>query len=191
MQQIELFLIFTGPFDSARLRYMVTGSIASMVYGEPRLTNDIDIVLELDHRQASDLIRLFPLSEFYCPPQEVIVIESRRLHRGHFNLIHQGTGHKADVYLCGRDPLHEWGMSQRRRIEVATDETLWIAPPEYVILRKLESYREGGSPKHRDDIEGMLAVSGDMIDKDFLKRWIQRLGVQEEWATIAGDFDLG
>jgi hypothetical protein len=43
MQQVDLFLIFTGPLDFAQIPYMVSGSVASMVYGEPRLTNDVDI----------------------------------------------------------------------------------------------------------------------------------------------------
>lgn len=186
MQQADLFLLFTSPMESIGLAYMVSGSVASMVYGEPRLTNDIDIVLHLDHRDVSRIGRAFPLDAFYCPPEEVIMIELRRRRRGHFNLIHHETGHKADIYLCGDDPLHAWGFSRRRQIEIRQGAALWVAPPEYVILRKLEYYQEGGSDKHRADIQGMLEVSGDMLDRDALTHWIPILGVEKEWIAIAG-----
>ena len=59
-----------------------------------------------------------------------------------------------------------------------------VAPPECVIVSKLEYYREGGSDKHVRDIRSMLAVSGDQIDKSELNEWIQRRGVQEQWRKI-------
>jgi hypothetical protein len=66
--------------------------------------------------------------------------------RGHFNIIHHDTGFKADIYLAGRDPLHAWAFKHRREIETA-ETTLSVAPPEYVIIRKLEFHREGQSKK--------------------------------------------
>jgi hypothetical protein len=181
MHQADLFLLFTTPLESAGIPYMVSGSVASMVYGEPRLTNDVDIVIALDFRQVSVFQELFPLTDFYCPPDEVIAIEARRPHRGHFNIIHHATGHKADVYSAGSDPLQAWGLKNRRAIEVADGESLWIAPPEYVILRKLEYYREGKSEKHVLDIRGMLDITGDSLDLEFLETQIREMGLLDEW----------
>ncbi len=184
----ELFRVFTAPLDTRGLRYMVVGSVASMVYGEPRLTNDIDLVLDLPFRRASEIPPLFPAESFYCPPEEVLSIESKRPRRGHFNLVHFESGYKADVYLCGEDPLQRWGLAQRRQVELAGGDKLWIAPPEYVILRKLEFFKEGGSEKHRLDVQGMLAASGDDLDRTFLREWVDKLGVREVWDSFsAGD----
>jgi hypothetical protein len=184
MHQLDLFLLFTQPLDHAGLQYMVSGSVASMIYGEPRLTNDIDIVLHLDARAAATIPLMFPAEAFYSPPEEVMVIESRRGRRGHFNLIHHDSGHKADIYLAGDDPLHTWGFSKRRRIALAEDRSLWVAPPEYVILRKLEYFKEGGSEKHRNDIRGMLDVSGDTLDMAALAQWVSRLGLSSLWEDL-------
>ena len=61
-----------------------------------------------------------------------------------------------------------------------------MASPEYVILRKLEYFREGGSEKHLRDIGAMLAVSGGQLDRSALGEWIQRLGVATEWRRVTG-----
>ena len=185
MQQADLFLVFTEPLDSAGIEYMVSGSVACIVYGEPRLTNDIDLVVHLGSRHAAAVAKAFPATAFYCPPEEVIIIESRRRRRGHFNIIHHETGYKADMYLFGDDPLHVWGFSKRCRVALAAERFLWVAPPEYVILRKLEYFKEGGSEKHKTDIQGILEVSGDALDKNVLDQWIRRLGVLDQWAEVA------
>ena len=63
-------------------------------------------------------------------------------------------------------------------------ELIVIAPPEYVIVRKLEYFREGRSEKHLRDIRAMLAVSGEQLDRATLSEWVQRLGLQSEWAQV-------
>ncbi len=163
--------------------YFVTGSVASLTYGEPRLTHDVDLVLELTDRDAVRIEAAFPADEFYCPPEEVIRIETRRPRRGHFNLIHHATGFKADVYLRSRDALHDWAFEHRRRVGTGPDAT-WFAPPEYVIVRKLEYYREGGSQKHLTDIQGMLDVLGEDMDYDNLQRWVSVIGLTDLWAPL-------
>ena len=98
MPEANLFLVFLEPLNRAAIPYMVTGSVASLVYGEPRLTHDVDLVVELNISRAGEFAGLFPMEQFYCPPEEVIRIEALRETRGHFNLIHHATGFKADIY---------------------------------------------------------------------------------------------
>jgi hypothetical protein len=143
------------------------------------MTHDIDIVVEISHGDAARLPVVFPPGSFYCPPLETLHAEIRRKQRGHFNLIHHDTGFKADLYLVGVDKLHLWAMERRRKITLG-EETVWIAPIEYVIIRKLEYHREGGSDKHLDDIRGMIAASSDMIDFVELERRIEEQGLQME-----------
>jgi len=179
MPERDLFLLFLAPLNRLGVNYMVTGAAASIVYGLPRMTHDIDIVLEMSYRDAEQIAVVFPHDSFYIPPLETLRIEIQRRQRGHFNLIHHDTGFKADLYLVGEDKLHRWAMSRRRKITLG-GETVWIAPIEYVIIRKLEYYREGGSDKHLDDIRGMIAASSDMIDFTELERWIEEQHLQRE-----------
>jgi len=180
----DLLLAFIKPLNRLGLDYMVTGSMAVIVYGEPRLTHDVDIVLVLPPTAIPRLHDAFPLAEFYCPPVEVLAAEAARQERGHFNLIHHASGFKADIYPAGTDPLHGWGMCHRRRVEVGA-EIIQVAPPEYVIVRKLEYYREGGSEKHLRDIQGMLELSRDQIDLPEIQGWVNNLRLNAEWEQVA------
>lgn len=159
---------------------MVSGSVAVIIYGEPRLTHDIDLIVVLDDERIARLQDVFPQAEFYCPPLEVIAVEAARELRGHFNIIHRETGFKADVYLSGRDPLHAWGLSRARELEV-DGQVLVVASPEYVIVRKLEYFREGGSQKHLRDIRSMLDA---VIDRAELEEQIVERGLQEAWRKV-------
>lgn len=159
---------------------MVTGSLACIAYGTPRLTHDADAVIVLHRSQVNALIHTFCEPEYYCPPEDVILIECAREQRGHFNIIHIGSGLKADFYLAGRDPLHAWAMNHAQTIPISNVQVR-VAPPEYVIVRKLEFYREGESTKHLRDIAGILAVSGEALDRSALQKLIDERHLDALW----------
>lgn len=184
MPEPDLIQLFAQPLNQLGVRYLVSGSVAAMLYGEPRVTHDIDFVVFL---RVSDVVKLpevYPPQEFYVPPAEVISAEMARERRGHFNVIHADSGLKADFYTANREDLHAWAFRHARGYSIG-DIRISLAPPEYVIVRKLEYYREGGSEKHVRDIRSMLAVSGDQMDQAALKEWIERRGVGKEWGLVA------
>jgi hypothetical protein len=178
----DLLGLFIGPLNRLGLEYMVTGAVAAIVYGEPRLTHDIDVVVALRAGDAPRLAAAFPAPDFYVPPPEVIRLEVGRAVRGHFNLIHIPTALKADVYPLGDDPLHRWGFPMRHK-EVVAGEPLWLAPAEYVIVRKLQYLREGESDKHVRDIRAMLRLSAGLIDRDALAEQVALYALEQEWAA--------
>jgi hypothetical protein len=180
----DYFLLFVAPLNRLGVRYMISGSIAAMFYGEPRFTQDVDFVVYLTDKDISGIASVFQPPGFYVPPIETLLAEIRREQRGHFNVIHSGSGFKADMYLAGRDELNAWGLRFKRAVQYE-GETAILAPPEYVIVRKLEYYREGRSEKHLRDIRSMIAVSGDQLDKPALTDWIKRLGLEAEWALVS------
>lgn len=154
----DLFQPFLGPLERLDVPYCITGSVAASIYGEPRLTADMDVVLLLSEENIVQLLAAFPEGEYYVPPRETIQAEVRRSSRGMFNLIHHASQFKADIYLAGSDPLHQWALANRRRVDLDGDG-IWVAPPVYVIIRKLEYYREGRSDKHLRDIRFVLAAT--------------------------------
>jgi hypothetical protein len=186
MPEPDLFLLFVRPLNRAGIRYVVSGSVAAIFYGEPRLTHDVDFIVFLNAHDIQKLLAVFPASEFYLPPRETMLAETAREQHGHFNLIHHDTGFKADLYPTGRDELNAWAFRGKRPVEFE-GETILLAPPEYVIVRKLEYYREGGAEKHLRDIRAMLAVSGEQLDRAIMSEWIQRRGLATEWRLVSGE----
>lgn len=178
MSDLGLIALFVAPLNRAGIPYFVTGGVASVIYGEPRLTRDIDLVLALDVRDAERFAALWPADTFYVPPIEVIVEEAGRTAHGHFNVIHHESTLRADVYLPGDDPLNRWAFAHavRRRVD---DMDVMLAPVEAVILNKLRYYTLGGSTRHLRDIRQMLDVSGPLIDEAFLREQCDVLGLHD------------
>ena len=183
MQETDLFTKFTEKLSTARLSYMVTGSVACIIYGEPRLTYDLDIILDLPANSIKSFLKQFPEKDFYVPPHEVIMVEINRAQRGHINVIDFSSGFKLDVYFPGEDLLIHWGLSKSREISYK-NSSLKIAPPEYVVLQKLRFYKEGKSEKHIRDIKSMLSVSKEDISFTDIENWAQELGLIDVWKNL-------
>jgi hypothetical protein len=176
----DLVRLLLLPLHDSGITYMVTGSVAAIAYGEPRMTNDVDIVARLDAESTGRIQRAFPDSSYYLAPPEVIEQERRRDRFGHFNIIHRETALRADVYVAGSDPLHAWAF-ERRRAESLADRTIWFAPVEYVIVRKLEYHAQSGSDRHLRDIAGIVRVSGENIDTAALQKLLDERGLKPAW----------
>jgi len=183
MHEVDPVVIFVSRLNQLGVRYMVTGSVASIAYGEPRLTHDIDIVVEMDRVQAGVLALSFLEPDFYCPPVDVIRLELDRDCGGHFNIIHQGTGFKADIYPLGQDTWSAWGLARSRKF-ILEGIPMILAPPEYVIVRKLEYFQEGGSEKHIRDIRSILRISRSLLNYSELEEWIQSRHLERGWQRV-------
>jgi hypothetical protein len=174
--------LFIRPLEALEIPYMITGGVASVIFGDPRFTRDIDIVLQLKPEDVERLVSAFDLDDFYVPPLEALGREVARIRHGHFNIIHRGSALRADVYLLGDDPLHAWAFDRRRRIPLE-DTAIWVAPPEYVILRKLEYTASSGSTRHLRDIAMMVRISGGLIDLGAVEGWVHLLGLETTWES--------
>ncbi len=145
MEPFELLRRVATALDGLNVRYFVTGSMATIYYGRPRLTNDIDIVVDLPLDRIAALIRAFDPSEFYVDEQGV---RDAVAAHGQFNIIHPESGFKIDLMIPARDEFNASRFGRRRRLEIGEGSLVPFAAPEDVILRKLEYYAAGGSDKH-------------------------------------------
>ena len=161
--------------------YLVTGSVASMAYGEPRLTNDIDIVAGIDESHICGLMAAFPQGEYYISEE---MIRQAIQEQGQFNIIHPASGLKVDVMIKENTPFEQSRFGRIRRIFPAESYQANFASPEDVIIKKMESYRAGGSEKHLRDITGILKISGEEVNCDYIAEWARRLGVIEVWESV-------
>lgn len=170
----DLVGLFIEPLEGTRIPYMITGGVASVIYGDPRFTRDIDVVLDLRLTDVPRLAQAFPENDYYVPPSETLAEEASRSPAGHFNVVHRDTALRADIYLAGDDPLHAWAFQHRQRMRLEATE-IWVAPVEYVVLRKLQYYRASESDRHLRDVAMILRISGDVMDARELDHWLTEL----------------
>ena len=178
-QAPSLIQLFVAPLNRADLPYAVTGGLAAVAYGHPRLTLDVDLLLGLHAADVPRFVALWDAGTFYVPPAEALVAEASRAAHGHANLLHGATGMRADLYLAGTNEFHAWALRHPVVREVE-GERVRFAPPEYVIAYKLLYVKQGGSDRHLRDVARIESVSEADIDRPTLDRWIRWLGVAEQ-----------
>lgn len=181
MEQDELLRRAVEAFDRLGLRYFVTGSVATIFYGEPRFTADIDVVVDLPASQVLDLCAEFPSPEFYLSEESARRAVARH---GQFNLIHPTSGLKLDLMIPADTEHNRSRFARVRRLSTGPGFEATFASPEDVILKKLEYYREGGSDKHLRDIASVLKTGGANLDLAYLSIWARRLGVDDLWQKV-------
>ena len=181
MELFKLLHKVVDVFERLKIPYLVTGSVAAMAFGEPRLTNDIDIVAGIGEKHVKDFVTAFPSEEFYVT--EEIVREA--IHRqGQFNIIHPASGIKVDVIMKQDTPFDNSRFGRAHRIYPAESYQANFAAPEDVIIKKMEYYKAGGSEKHLRDIAGILKISGEIVDWDYITEWAKRLDLTGVWDAI-------
>ncbi len=181
MTQDELLRHVVGVLERLKLRYFVTGSIASIYYGEPRLTNDIDVVVDLPERSIPEFCAAFPSAEFYLSDEAV----TRAIRgRGTFNILHPSSGLKVDVIVPEETLFNHYRFQRARRVQAGEGLESSFSSAEDVILMKMEFFRQGSSDKHLRDITGILKLSGDQLDIDYIENWADQMGVETIWRTL-------
>lgn len=182
MRPVEhLMLRVAATCEELALPYFVTGSVASMAWGESRHTLDVDIVIELASWKVRDFCAAFPPPEYYVS-EEAAMAAARAATQ--FNIVWTSLGVKADIMVFRGAPFDESRLARARRVQLPDVGTIMVSAPEDVILKKLEFFREGGSDKHLRDITSMIRISGDQFDWPYIEAWALRLGVVKEWRMI-------
>jgi hypothetical protein len=143
-EQTELLDYVAAALDRQGIRYAVTGSHASIAYGENRLTNDIDVVVELTPAQLPLLASEFPPGRFYISD-----IDARHaaVNGGQFNIFDQDTLQKVD-FIAPREPVWPNRFTRRHLLPTDTGRDVWFVSPEDLILKKMDFYRQGNSERH-------------------------------------------
>ena len=181
MGPYELLEIVVGILDRLNIPYLITGSMAAMAYGEPRLTNDIDIVAAIENRHIAGLLEAFPSDQFYL--SEDAMHEAIRRQR-QFNIIHPASGLKVDIIIREDTPFNISRFSRTRRIKPGAGYEANFAAPEDVILMKMRYFKEGGSEKHLRDIAGIIKISGSEIDHAYISFWAEKMDLTEIWEKV-------
>ncbi len=178
MQPDDLLRYAAELLDRLGLTFLVTGSTATIAYGEPRFTNDLDIVLDLPAGLVDQFCAGFPPDDFYLSREAVLDAVRTGFQ---FNVIHPAAGLKIDFILLSGSAFDASRRLRGRRLAVLADRTVPFASPEDVVLKKLLYFREGGSEKHLRDIAGVVRVQGAKLDYGYIAHWAAALGVADLW----------
>lgn len=164
--------------DDLEIPYIVTGGIAVLVWGRPRFTADIDMVVEMKEYKIGVLEKaLLSLSEYGYISKKAIAEALKR--KGEFNFIDGFTGVKVDFWVTkgGETGILEF---KRKKVKTVLGKKINFISPEDLILRKLVWYKESYSGRHLEDIESIFKISGNKLDKTYIKKWAVKLGVLDE-----------
>jgi hypothetical protein len=181
VEQADLLHLTVAILERLEIPYAIVGSFASGAWGESRFTQDIDILVDLKPSQVAALCGAFPDPDFYVSESAARDAVSRR---GQFNVIHPTSGNKIDFMMAGNSPWARSQLARRKRLPLFPDRDASFAAPEDVILSKMVYFREGGSDKHLRDIAGILKISGEAVDRDYISQFAPELNVADVWRTI-------
>jgi hypothetical protein len=172
-----LLRTIVGLLRMAGIPHMVVGSFASTHHGEPRTTQDLDLVIDPSRDQLDALLRALAPDRFYVDPD---VARDALRRRAMFNVIEMATGWKLDLVIRKARPF---SIEELRRRESVTllETTVDTATAEDTVIAKLEWAKEGSSERQLEDVAGILRVQGDRLDRAHIDRWVTELELDEQW----------
>ena len=162
--------------DHLGVQWLIGGSLASSVHGEPRATQDIDIVVDLQARQVKPLWDALR-RDYYLDVDEM---RSAANTAASFNAVHFASAIKVDFFIAGDDPFDAERLANRQRV-VTSSGVLHVDIAEFTLLKKLEWFRRGGEQSERQwrDVHAIARIQGNRLDRDRLRLWAERLGVSD------------
>jgi len=173
IDQMEVLRIVINRLESAGLRYMVTGSIATNFFTTPRMTRDIDLVIELEKKEVGTFLVLFG-DDFYLDED---AIEEALDKRQSFNIIHREGIVKVD-FIIKKDTEYRKLEFERRRTILFEGMRMDVTSPEDLVLSKLNWAKDSLSEIQLRDVKNLLKTVPD-IDLDYIEGWVKRLELEE------------
>jgi hypothetical protein len=178
-EPIEVTLKVTAVFEQLHVPYLIGGSLASVLYGMVRTTQDADIVAEMRQEHIRPFVSTLQ-DEFYIDEEMI----ASSIHRNtSFNIIHRETFFKVDVFIPSPRPFlqSQLARAQKQTFTFEAEVSAKFATPEDTILSKLEWFRLGGETSERQwrDILGVIKTRADMLDLAYLRKWAEEIQVSD------------
>lgn len=163
--------------EGARIPFMVAGSFASGHHGIPRMTRDLDLVVDPTHQQLVTFLDAVPADALYVDRRAALDALGER---SMFNVIDLHGGWKVDLIIRKARPFSREELARRQSATIE-GVTLPVATAEDTIVAKLEWARRGRSERQLDDVRGILDLQGTALDRGYIERWVAELGLGAEW----------
>ncbi len=181
MSQQQLLEKVLPLLDSLGIDYMITGSIASSLHGEPRSTHDIDLVVVIPPKAIAGLLAAFSGPDFLL--QEDAVRDALRRH-SMFNLLSLADGDKVDFWILTNEAFDQSRFARRQAVAVGSLRANVSAPEDTILVKLHWAKLSGGSEKQFKDALRVYEVQGAALDFDYLEKWAKTLDIEELWRQI-------
>lgn len=172
-EELEVLKIVTQRLGEAGINYMISGSIAVNYYTIPRMTRDIDVVVELKEGDIDKFIGLFE-DDFYINRGTVSNEVSRQ---GMFNLIYNRYVLKID-FIIKKSSVYQQGAFSRRKQVLIEKSPMWFVSAEDLVVSKLIWAKESHSEMQLKDV-GNLIGTVDNLDLEYIENWIRELDLEQ------------
>ena len=177
-EELEVLKTVARRLGQAGISYMVTGSIAGNFYTVPRMTRDIDIVIELSNLNVDKFVKLFE-GAFYLEPETIRdAVKNRRM----FNLIEYRYLVKVDFVVRKDEPYRRREFSRRRKL-ILDEDSIYVVTPEDLILSKLYWAKDSESAMQLNDVRNLIG-SVPKLDWRYLARWAKSLGIESLYKKV-------
>ncbi|MBM3123624.1 MAG: hypothetical protein FJZ87_00965 [Chloroflexi bacterium] len=186
MDITDFLKLILETLESTGVEYLIGGAIAAWAWGEPRATQDLDIVINLPIKAVGKFSKELEKRNMLVPAD--IILDTMMEDRADIPLtaIHMYSGLKADLYLMrDGDKLRQSAFQRRIRIDYGPPiGKVFIHSPEDLILYKLMYLGLSGQPKHARDIGAILRAKKDQLDYGYIEEWVNRLGLNSVWKEM-------
>ena len=172
-EELEVLKLVTERLEQCGLKYFISGSMAANYYTVPRMTRDIDIIIELQQPLVRPFVEKFE-NDFYV---EEAAIQEEVNRRGMFNLIHKEYAFKVDFIIRKETEFQTASFKRRRKVNFGNC-SVWIISLEDLIISKLLWGRDSLSELQLKDVKNLLHSQGN-LDNTYLEQWINQLFLRD------------
>jgi hypothetical protein len=174
----ELLAKIANILDELKIPYAITGGMAVSVWGNPRSTADIDIVVELAEKNVKPLIKkVIALNKNIYADEDMV--KDALAHKSEFNFIDPDIGFKIDFFVLSDNPYNKLKIKRAILRDVFGVGRAYFISPEDLILGKLNWSKESHSQKQLDDIRTVLENAKIKLDFKYLKIWATKHGTMK------------
>lgn len=179
LDELAVFKIVMERLNNAGINYMVSGSVAMNYYAQPRMTRDIDIIVELNYQNANKFYNLFQ-KDFYI---DLDMMKGAISHKKVFNIIHSAEAIKVDFIIRKESKYRRMEFERRRKAKINETE-FYIASIEDLILSKLVWAKDSQSEIQLGDVKNLLQ---EKVDLEYMKKWSEVLSIKDLLAEVLNE----
>lgn len=176
MEQEKLLVSIARILDRIKIPYVVTGSFALAVWGRPRYTADIDVVIQFLPQKLDELADALLAIDKNVYLDRAAMQEALERH-GEFNFIHPASGLKVDFWVLKNEPYARKQIKRGITKQISGQKIKFISA-EDLILSKLVWYKSTQSERQLEDVKSVLKMQ-KRLDLRYIRQYARAQSTEE------------